>query len=226
MSVLAVLFFAGVTALTAAIVTVLTAAMAAGNVNRRGRKRHMRQLQGPVPGHRSLSGVGLKAEENGLTPASSSPEPPVPVQVRAGRGPAPAPSAAQGMPAAASAAQGKPPGQQGRPPRKTPAVSAMAAASEPAPQVAAPSPRPASAVPPEPAPDAIADLDKFLQELQLPAGAQAVDAPADGSALDFLAGLDEPEMAAAGVDADLIGIDGGGLPAPATTPKPSQKTRR
>ncbi len=73
--------------------------------------------------------------------------------------------------------------------------------------------------------DAMADLDKFLKELEIPAGALAGDAAAqDGSQLDIFAGMDEPEMAAVGLDDDLNGIDGGGLPTP--TPKTPQKSRR
>jgi hypothetical protein len=243
MSTLAVLLYAGVTTLTAAIVTLFTAGMAAGSMERRSRKRRYRQLEGPVPGRRGLSDVALKAEADGVgrhteadgllpPPMPASHEPAVPAQ--APRKPA------QGLPAAASAAQGTPPanppkpmpaqGQQAQPARKKPVVSILMTTPDPDPQSGAPS----DAGQPSPimpdmtsaaSADAMADLDKFLKELEIPAGGLAGDAAArDDSQLDIFAGLDEPEMAAVGLDDDLNGIDGGGLPTP--TPKTPQKSRR
>lgn len=181
MSGLAVLLYAGGTALTAAIVTLFTAGMAAGSMEQRSRKRRYRQLEGPVPGRRGLSDVALKAEADGFglhTQDDGLVPPPMP----ASHGPAvPAEAphkAAQGLPATAPAAA-----------------------------------------------DATADLDKFLKDLGIPADALAGDASAqDGSTLDVFAGLDEAEMADTGLDDDLNGIDGGGLPG--STVKAPQKSRR
>ncbi len=117
MSTLSVLLYAGVTTLTAAIVTLFTAGMAAGSMERRSRKRRYRQLEGPVPGRRGLSDVAQKAEDDGLVPPPmpASHEPAVPAQAPH--------KAAQGLPAAASAAQGTPPA---KPPKPTPAQSQQA----------------------------------------------------------------------------------------------------
>ncbi len=227
MSTLSVLLYAGVTTLTAAIVTLFTAAMAAGSMERRSRQRRYRRLEGPVPGRRALSDVALKAEADGVglhtednslvpPPMPASHEPAVPAQAAHKPATLPKPAPVQG--------------QQAQPPRRKPAVSVKMTSPEPAPQPGAPSdagqawpivPDMTSAA----SADTMADLDKFLRDLEIPADALAGDAAAqDGSTLDVFAGMDEAEMAATGLDDDLNGIDGGGLPS--STVKAPQKSRR
>ena len=114
-------------------------------------------------------------------------------------------------------------GQQSQPAKRKPAVSITETTGEPAADGLGLPPLPdlASAD----LPDAMTDINKLLAELEVPAGALAGDAAAQGDGtLDILAGLDQPEMAATGLENDLSGIDGGGLPAPAQ--KSPQKSRR
>lgn len=141
MSALAVLLFAGVTALTAAIVAVLTAAMAAGTVNRSRRPERSRHPEGPVPGHQTPSSGSAEAGESG------------------------------------------PP--DGAPGAREQAWSQPDAAAEP-----------------------WTEADQ---------GLPAADPASDAAAADLNKLLEELDMAAAAVDADLLSIDGGGLPAPAPT---------
>lgn len=150
---MAVLLYAGVTTLTAALVTLFTAGMAAGNMERRGRKRRCQPLeatatrrQPEVPRtERPLEGSRTKQASKGATAGKPSPPPPE--------------------------------------------------------------------VAPASAPDAMPDLERLLQELEMPTGGLVAHAPPEdgGSTLDIFAGMGEPEMAAAGLKNDLDGIDGGGL---------------
>ena len=270
MSIMAVLLYAGVTTLTAALVTLFTAGMAAGNVERRARKRRYRQLEvsrteRPLEGAASRRQPEASRAERPLEGSrterqmeDASPEPETPAEVPA---PAQQAEAAQGLPApvsttAAFAVQGTPPAAREKkqaerhaPSARGPAAPARREAPAPAPaagqeaqtprhrslvpakdtpRAAAPgkpSPAPADAAPAA-APDAMADLEKLLQELEMPTGGLAGDAPPEdgGGTLDIFAGMGEPEMAVAGLDNDLNGIDGGGLPAPAR--KSTPKSRR
>jgi hypothetical protein len=106
-------------------------------------------------------------------------------------------------------------GQQPQPNKRKPSVSIVVTTPETAPETA----MPAAA-----SPDAIADLDKLLEELQIPADALAGDAavPADIT-LDLFAGMDETQTDAGDLEKELDGIDGGGLPAPSrNTPQKSR----
>ncbi len=67
-----VLLFVGATTLVAAIVTLFAFQMTAAKFERRMNRRS-RTLEGPVPGRRSLSTIGLNTESARSTPRSSRP---------------------------------------------------------------------------------------------------------------------------------------------------------
>ncbi len=215
MSIMAVLLYAGVTTLTAALVTLFTAGMAAGNMERRGRKRRYRQMEATMTRRQpeaSRTERPLEVSRTERPLEGARPEPETPAEVPA---PAQQAEAAQGLPApvsttAAYAVQGTPPAAREKKLAERHAPSAR---------------RPAA---PAAAPDAMADLEKLLQDLEMPTGGLVGNAPPEdgGGTLDIFAGMGEPEMAVAGLDNDLNGIDGGGLPSSTPARRSTPKPRR
>ncbi len=84
MSASSILLFVGATTLVAALVTLCAFQMNAAKLERRINRRS-RTLEGPVPGHRSLSSIGLNADAARTNPRSSrlqSPKSTSPVGLR------------------------------------------------------------------------------------------------------------------------------------------------